>query len=388
MKIALFSDSFVPEVNGVSNTVYRLAMELSDLGHEVCVFTVSGSRKIELEVIAKKKFKIVVLPSMGIPIYLGAQLTVPLGLALNKIRKFQPDIIHAHTLFSVGWEAVWAARMFHIPLIGTHHTFYDQFLKHIHLNYQAVKEFSWKYTAFYYNRCDYTACPSHTLAKKLEESGLKNACDVLPNPVDLDLFNPDLSAEKKREIKNKWQIPEKSLVYMGRVSYEKSIDQVIKAVAVVKKNMPNIGLVIIGDGPELPNLRKLVSELKLEDNVIFTGFLFNESLVQAVQANDILLTASKCENMPLSILEGMAAGMPVIAARALGLKEIIKDGENGFLFTPDNPTELAEKILKLINNEELKKKFSHTARERALPYSQKYVAQLHVEYYQKILNDK
>ena len=123
-------------------------------------------------------------------------------------------------------------------------------------------------------------------------------------------------------------------------------------------------------------------------NVIFLGFRHNHELAQALQANDVFVTMSKSENMPLSILEAMAIGLPVVAVNALGIPEIVKNNINGFLVSPDNPQEMANKILELIKDEELLKKFSRASRKLALNYSQERIAESLLNTYQNLVNKK
>jgi len=174
---------------------------------------------------------------------------------------------------------------------------------------------------------------------------------------------------------------------MGRVSYEKSIDIVIMAFNEVIKKNPVTKLMIIGDGPERDNLEKLVSKLNIQDNVIFTGFLQKEELVNALLATDIFLTASKTENMPVAVMEGMAAGLPIVAVDALGTPEIVKDGVNGFLTQPDDYMEMAEKTLQLLKDEETSRKFAKASIEFSSNFSQENMGKALEKIYLKLLSN-
>ncbi len=377
MKIALFTDTFIPQINGVANTVFRSATALSKLGHEVSVFTISKHNTEELLIFSGNDFEVVTLPSTGALVYKGERLSAPVGFALRKIRKNRPDIIHTHTPFSVGWEAVISAKRLGIPLVGTHHTFFDHYLKYVFLDFDWAKKFSWKATVGYYNRCDMVVSPTHSLADGLRENGLKKNIEIVVNSLDVEKFSPDKN--KKRGTKN--------LVYMGRIGYEKSIDDVIKATAIIKQKIPDIRLEIIGDGPEKENLRKLAEELGLSKNVSFSGFLHGQELVRALQKADVFLLGSKSENMPLSVLEAMAVGLPIVAVSSLGLLEIVAGGENGFLISPDNPKEMAEKTILLLNDQEKLKKFSEKSREMSLLYSDESSAKKLLVIYEKLIKN-
>jgi len=387
MKIAIFSDTFLPQPNGVANFVYQSAQSLAERGHEVCVFTVCHAKHKAL-VTSCEKINVIILPSLPAGAYSGERLTLPMGAAFKKLKKFQPDIIHSHTPFAVGWEAVWGAKILKTALVGTHHTFYDHYLKHIKADYNWVKRFSWKYTVAYYNRCDLVLSPSQSLADVMSVKGLKKPIAVLQNFIDTGFFLPPASACVKNELKKEFGVKGKSLVYMGRVSYEKSIDQVLKAFALVLKKNPSLQLMIVGDGPERNNLEKLAVQLGIKSKVIFTGLLLGEKLVKALQANEIFVTASKSENMPLSVLEAMAVGLPMITVQEKGLAELIKDGVNGFFVPSDQPQALAEKILELIGQSKTLEKFSIASRELANKYSKENVTCLLEKAYEQALKFK
>jgi len=371
MRIALFTDTFPPVVNGVANAVARSARALAQCGHEVCVFTVSDKSSGELERMANDAFRVVTLPSVGLPIYIDVRTSMPVGLALGRVKKFRPDIIHSHTPFSVGWEAVWAARALGVPLVGTHHTFFNHYLEHVHLNYPWAETLSWKLTVAYYNRCNLVVSPTRSLASELLAHGLKRPYEILPNTIDTQLFRPEPDATARQKLKSTLGLPGPTLIYMGRVSYEKSIDQAIRAFALIARDIPDAQFFIVGDGPGRAALEQLVSTLGLGGRVRFLGFVFGQRLVEVLQASDVFVTASKSENMPLAVLEAMACGLPVLAVRSLGLAEIIEDGRNGMLLPPDDTEALAREAIALIKDDRLRVEQSRASRTLSARYSEK-----------------
>ncbi len=385
MKIAIFSDTFPPAVNGVANAAYLMAKNLAEAGHEVAVFAAVKKLKNRPD-IAADKFKVYRLPSLPAPVYKGERMALPLGLCLYYLRKFKPDIIHTHTLFGVGTEAVLAAKILKIPLVGTHHTFYDHYLKHVKLDFGWMKKLSWKMTAGYYNRCNLVLSPSKVLADTLVDKGLTCSIAALQNTIDTDLFRP-ADSEEKAKAKKRFSVQTSSVCYMGRLSYEKSINQVIRAFALMQEQLPELNLMLIGDGPERKKLEKLAGELGIKKQVIFTGMVFKNDLVEAVQANEVFLSASKSENMPLSILEVMATGLPLILVREKGLAQLVQEDVNGFFVKTDDPADMAVKTLKLLIDEELLKKFSQGSRQMAMEYSPEKVTQLLVNHYNNVIKN-
>lgn len=386
MKIAIFSDTFPPQINGVSHFVCKSAEALAKLGHEVRVFAVSSSKKQSQENSGYlQNPRIVFLPSTSFWGYPGERFELPLGFALAEIRKFKPDVIHTHTPFGVGWEAVWAGKIFNIPIVGTHHTFFDHYLKYVKMDYEWLHKFSWGYTLVYYNRCNLILSPSKALAEALKNYGLKRPIDVLPNFIDTNFFQPAKNRAEKEKLKEKFGVAGKALIYMGRVSYEKSIDKVIDAFALAAKKVPNIKLLIIGDGQERPALERLATDLGIKNKIDFLGFKRGKDLLEVLQAGDIFLTASKSENMPLSVLEAMAAGLPVIGVDSLGIPEIVRNNKNGFILPPDDYKAMAEKIIELVKDDKIIERFSMASHELAMEYSEERTAKLLENAYKKLI---
>jgi len=384
MRLAIFSDTFPPQVNGVANVVKESAEELAARGHRVGVFTISDNSKKCFDN-KKNNPAVVVLPSLPALIYQNERFGLPSFTRLGQLRKFKPDLVHVHTPFMVGWQGVWWAKKLKIPVVGTHHTFYDHYLKHIKMDYNWTKKFSWRYTVAYYNRCRLVLSPSRSLAEGLAAHGLKKPIEIVRNPIDTNLFRPALGAAAKAKAKKSFGVSGQSIAYMGRLSYEKSVDQVVKAFALMLKKMPALKLMLIGDGPEKNNLEKLSETLGLKNKIIFTGFRRGKELVAALRANDIFVTASKTENMPVSVLESMAAGLPIIAVKEKGLAEIVNQGGNGFFTQADNPEDISQKTVALLDQPELMEKFSRASRALALDYSKEKVAVLLENSYRKVL---
>lgn len=388
MRIAIFSDSYLPQVHGVATVVHQSALVLAEMGHEVCVFTISKHPIDLIDNIVEDKFKVVILPSLPAGVYPGERFTLPLGMTIGRLRDFNPDLIHVHTPFSMGLEAVIGKLLLEVPLVGTHHTFYDHYLKHVGLDYAWFKKPSWKYIIHYYNRCDLVLSPSKALAEEMSLHGLKTPVEVMPNFIDANFYKPCSSLKEKKKLKDDFLINGKSIVYMGRVSYEKNIDQVLLAFKEVTKKDDDVKLMIVGDGPDKKKLENLADALGIKDRIIFTGFLHGRGLVEALWANDIFVTASKSENMPVSVIEAMATGLPVVAVAEKGLKEIVHQDKNGFLVEADNPGQMAKQLLKILGDDDLLKNLSHGSREVALEYSKEKVSKKLEAAYKKVIKQK
>jgi 1,2-diacylglycerol 3-alpha-glucosyltransferase len=382
MKIAIFSDTFLPQVNGVASHIDSLAKMLQE-NNEVWVIT--ASKNIPED--PNRKYKVILLPSLPALVYKGERLAILTGKGYRLMKKFGPDIIHTHTPFAVGIEAMFAAKILGIPIVGTHHTFYDFYLEHVKLNYNWFKNISWKLVCFYYNFCDLALAPSQISANEFIKNGITKPMEMLPYAIDTVLFHP-VDPLRRAKLKEKFGLRSKSIVYMGRLSYEKSLDILLEAFSLVARKRPNTQLMIIGDGPERNNLNKLTKRMIIQEKVIFTGFLKGEDLVLATQANDIFATPSKTETFGISVMEGMAAGLPVVAANARSFTEIISDRTDGLLVEPDNFEDMAEKILQLLENSTLLEQYSKAARKKSLEYSEDKILEKINSYYDCVLKSK
>src|SRR3989339_1676899 len=388
MNIALFSDTFPPQINGVAHVVAELAATLAHNGHTVTVVTVVNELKKRWPIEKQNTYTIIRVPSVPAMVYDGYRFALPSGRLLRYMKKNTPDIIHTHTPFSVGWEAVQTAKLFHTPLVGTHHTFYDHYLKYVKLNFDWTKKLAWKYVVSYYNRCTIVTSPSHALASALQEHGLSRPIQVLPNPISPLFFRATPNRKKKQQLKKTFGIVDRSIVYMGRVSYEKNINKVIHAFKQVTEIMPNTQLMIIGDGPDKERLKKLATSLGIQQKIVYTSFLYKQELVDALQANELFVTASESENMPLSVLEAMACGLPVVAVSALGIPEIVQHKKSGLLTKTDDPIKMADYIIELIKNPAQLKQFSQAAIEKSTEYTPgRMVASYEEQYKQLVKKD-
>jgi 1,2-diacylglycerol 3-alpha-glucosyltransferase len=392
MRIAIFSDTFPPQVNGVASVVRDSVATLVAEGHDVAVFTV-GNNTREERTADGAFYTVKKLPSLSVPkfIYRGDSyaFAFPPGVGtLHALKKFKPDVIHTHTPFFAGWGAVLGKKLCGVPLVGTHHTFYDDYLKHIKLDYSWGKKFSWKYTIAYYNRADVVISPSRALGIGLQGHGLTRPLHIVPNPVNVGFFVPAASAAEKKLLKNRFGAGKRSVIYMGRVSYEKDIDQTMKAFWTASRHMPDMTLMIVGDGPELKKLKSLAKKLGIDEKTVFTGMLHREDLRAALQANDLFVTASRSENMPVSVIEAMACGLPVASVKAKGIPEIVHHGENGLLAEPDRPEELASMIAQLFSSPTDLRKKSRASRKLAERYSQKNITKAMVGLYEKTIKSK
>jgi phenylacetate-CoA ligase len=209
----------------------------------------------------------------------------------------------------------------------------------------------------------------------------------MPNPADTDFFIPVPSTVHKERLKKQFGAGKNALVYMGRVSYEKDIDQAIMAFGIALKELSDATLMIVGDGPERKKLEAMARSLGCKDKIIFTGMLHGEDLRNALWANDVFLTASRSENMPISIIEAMACGLPIASVNERGIPDIVHHGENGLLAPPGEPKLLARAIVELFSSPDDLRKKGDSSRKFAEQYSKKNVARSMIELYESVIEN-
>ncbi len=359
LKIAFYTDTFLPAHDGVVTSIMNFRKELMKRGHEVYIFA-SGINKTK-QMIADKK-DIYIIKGMKFKKYPQYNLALMPFTSASKLTEINPDIVHAHTPFIMGTWALAMAKMNKIPIVSTFHTMFTE--KSVIQEYASkhavsfLQKYSWKYARFYYNRCNAVMAPSQAIQELLEKKGIPNSI-VVPNAVDINRFNSKVQGGKIRRkmLKNR---NEKLVLYVGRISREKKIETMLKAAK--NLNDENIRFTFVGTGPALNYYSKMSSRLGLSDKVSFTGFVDDKILPSYYASADLFCIPSTFETQGIVSLEAMASGKPVVGADSLALKEIIKNGKNGEKFVPNDSKDCAKKIKKVINNIDSYKETVQTAR--------------------------
>lgn len=375
MKICIFTDSFFPYCSGVTFAVVNQTRELVKRGHEVMIFRPSA-RKLTAEEQGELPPSVEVV---DIPLTLPAAFIKNLKIVVptffssyRKARKFAPDIIHVNTEWGCGWEGLFASRMLGVPLVGTFHTFFAEpgYLKNFLLpNWSVIRWLMWRYATTFYSRCHLITSPSAAVKQALVEKGIKTEPVILSNGIN----PPELLEDSAvNELKAKHGIEHPALIYVGRIAPEKSMEVLIEAFAAVIAQGVKAQLVIVGDGSSRAAMEKQIDELKIRDHVVSLGFVPHDDLIASnlPRVARAFVTASKTENQPISILEAMSFGLPIIGPHAKGIPELVNHGENGLLFEPDNVEQLAQCMADVLQCDEQQSQLSAgsfaTAREHSM----------------------
>jgi 1,2-diacylglycerol 3-alpha-glucosyltransferase len=347
LKIAFFTDSFLPAKDGVVTSILSFKKALEKRGHEVYIFASGNSETKEAIKSIKVNKNIFIVRGSKFwkyPQYNIALLPFDLPLKINKI---QPDIIHAHTPFTMGGFALAIARINKIPIVSTFHTlFTDKFVINEYFSKYAsniIQKYSWKYATFFYNKSDRVIAPSNIIKEILQKKRIENVV-VIPNGVDLSIFNNKVNGSKIRS--NLTKNNEKIVLYVGRLSREKRLEVLFKAAKYLKDK--NIKFVIVGMGPAYQYYKNIVERMNIK-NVIFTGFVEEKELPKYYAASDVFCIPSTFETQGLVAIEAIACGKPVVAANKLALREVVRNGINGEKFRPNDSEDCARKLKKALS---------------------------------------
>lgn len=358
MKVALFTETYLPYINGVVTHVKILKEGLEKLGHEVLVVTA--------DVDAKHHYisnGILHCPAKSFKKFYDYGLAAPVSSRrLRLIKEFNPDIIHIHNEFGVGFSGAMIAKTLKVPLVYTLHTMYDDYLYYIapRALIPFMKKTTHKYANFLAKRANALTGPSKKVDEFFKECGVEKNVNVIPNPVELDIFEPDnIDPVKKHEFRAKYSIPDDTMLacFCGRLGKEKSVDVLINYWANTVKPTDNMKLLIIGDGPSKPELEEQVKELNVTDTVIFTGKVEHYDLPPYYASCDCYITTSLSDTNSISMLEAMATGLPVLHLHDEMNKGQVTPGVNGYIFS--TAEEMYSELIKLKNSTELEKEALH-----------------------------
>lgn len=354
MKIAYFTDTFLPQVNGVTNTLGKLDAYLEKNSIQHIFFAPEYPETYQNEDPSKvKRFK-----SVSLPIYKECRLSIPLYAPLSQmVDKFNPDLIHLVTPLGIGWMGLKYAREKGIPLVSSFHTNFDAYLKYYKLEY--LNDTLWNYFRWFHNFSEINFCPSNDTMKVLDDKGIRNT-RIWSRGIDIEKFNPNL---KNISIRQQFDAQGKIIfLYVGRVAAEKDLDILLECMKNINALHPGKAcFVITGDGPYSEHMKR-----NSPANAYFTGYLKDRELAEIYASSDVFIFPSSTETFGNVVLEAMASGLPVIAADSGGVKDSISPDSDGFLCKPGNATGFTKVMAKFIRNPGLAVSMGASARQHTM----------------------
>lgn len=386
MRIGLFTDTYPPYINGVSTSVLMLKQGLEKLGHTVYVVTVNSENFHY-----KKEENVLMIP--GVPIgVLDFRMTSLYPLKAQKIIKsWNLDVIHTHTEFAIGSFARLIAKQYNIPLVHTYHTMYEEYIYYITKGYfdGASKKLVEYLTLFL---CDKTVEELIVPTKKTydlfkDKYKVKRDVHIIPSGIDVTRFYEE-NIDKSKVLKLREELGLKKddfvILYVGRIAKEKSIDFLINNLKDIKKKIPKVKMVIVGDGPDMNDLAELAYKNRLDKTITFTGKVSWNKVPLYYRLADVFVTASTSETQGLTVIEAMAASIPVVAINDESFRLVINDKQDGLLFETDK--EYQDMIVKLYKNKPYSKMIAKQGRITANAYNPETYAKRVLEIYNKVIN--
>ena len=389
MRIGIFTDTYTPYINGVTTSVVMLKNALEKKGHTVYIVTVNNE---DLHFKYKEDEKIIRIPGVPIGIY-DYRLTgiYPLK-AINKIKKWNLDVIHSQTEFGVGTFARIFAKQFNIPLVHTYHTMYEDYIHYITKGYfnRSSKKLVEYFTLFY---CDKTISELVVPTKKTYELFKKKYkvdrnIYIVPTGIEVERFyleNNNVDIEKQRK-KVGFDKDDFVILFVGRIGTEKNLDLLLSSMKSLISVSKKIKLLVVGDGPDLDHYKNYVSKNNIDKNVIFMGKVPWEEITTYYVISDVFATASQTETQGLTVIEAMAASLPVVCINDESFVDTVINDLNGIIF--NNRREYKRAITKLYRDRALLSRLSKQARIAAESHSSKYFAEQILDVYKIAIKNK
>ncbi len=368
MRIALFTETFLPKVDGIVTRLRHTVEHLQRNGDQVLVVCPEGG------LTEYKGAQICGLSAMPLPLYPELKLAFPRPTIRGVLEDFKPDIIHVVNPAFLGISGIYYAKSFNLPLVASYHTHLPQYLQHYGLG--ALEGFLWEILKGIHNQAQLNLCTSTAMVQELVNHDIENV-DLWQRGVDTEMFQPHLASTKMRSRLSQGHPEDPLLLYVGRVSAEKEIDYIKP----VLESIPNARLAIVGDGPHRETLESHFSGT----NTHFVGYLHGLELASAFASADAFVFPSRTETLGLVLLEAMAAGCPVVAARSGGIPDIVTDGVNGYLFEPKDSQGLIEATKRLLAATEERETLRANAREEAERWGWAAATRQLQNYYQSVV---
>ncbi|WP_458398301.1 glycosyltransferase family 4 protein [Anaerotignum sp.] len=356
MNIGIFSDTFFPQLNGVATSIRTLATALEERGHHVYIFTPSDPRCYE----GYDTLNVYRLPSVPVRFvrdYRAGYVFSP--FLAKKIIDLNLDIIHTQTEFCLGALGRFISTTQGIPLVHTYHTMYEDYVHYIGGGHIISKEMARDFSGIYCNTSTAVIAPTRKTEQLLKSYGVTKPISIIPTGINTsnfrkDKFQPEEILELRASLGLQADTP--VIVSIGRIAKEKSIDIVIGALPKLIEKLPDLKMVIVGEGNEIENLGKFADSIGVGDHVMFTGGKPWDEIGKYYQLGNVFCSASVSETQGLTFAEAMAAGVPVVAKKDECIENIIDDHVTGMLFESND--DLPDLLYRVLTDKELSGRLS------------------------------
>ena len=348
MRIALFTETFHPKIDGIVTRLCQTVDHLQRAGDSVLVFSP------DYGITEYKGARVYGVTGYPLPMYPELKLAPPNPSLRPVLEEFQPDLIHVVNPAILGLGGIYYAKALKVPLVASYHTHLPRYLHHYGLG--MLEPLMWELLKGAHNQAELNLCTSSAMVDELRSHGILRV-DLWQRGVDTELFEPDLASREMRSRLSEGHPDSPLLLYVGRLGAEKQIE----AIKPVLEAIPEARLALVGDGPTRSQLEEYFAGTPTN----FVGYLRGKTLASAFASADAFLFPSRTETLGLVLLEAMAAGCPVVAAGTGGITDIVTDGVNGYLFDPNDDRGAIVATERLLANQAERETLRQKAREEA-----------------------
>lgn len=370
MRIAYFTETFLPKIDGVVTRIVRTLDQLEEMGHQALVFAPGDPPA------SYRGHRVVAVPGVPFrPWYPELLLGLPRPRLGRELDRFAPDVVHVINPVVLGLWGTAIAKQRNFPLLSSYHTDITQYAKHLRLSFLSRP--SRIFLRDVHNQAHVNLCTSWPMVRSAEALGIQRV-RLWPKAVDTELFHPSKRTPAMRNLLSGGEPSKPLMVYVGRLSHEKRLDWLYAPV----RQLEGVRLAFVGSGPAEAFLKQRFAGTP----TVFTGYLSGDDLAAAYASADVFAFPSDTETLGFVAMEAMASGVPPVGARAGGIPDVIEHGRNGFMFTPGDLGDLTAQVRKLLFDAKLRQQLGRQAREDMEQHDWRAATETLVEYYEKAMN--
>lgn len=346
MRVAFFTETFLPKIDGIVTRLARTLEQLAALGHEALVFAPHQPPE------SYAGHRVIAVPALSFrPWYPELFLGLPRPRLGRELDRFEPDIVHVVNPVVLGLWGTAIAKQRNLPLLASYHTDLTQYARHLKL--PILSRPGARFLRDVHNQAHVNLVTSKPMMESARGLGIERV-RLWPKAVDTELFRPERATREMRERLTGGHPEAPLLVCVSRLSFEKRIDWLYAPVT----QLPGVRLALIGSGPAEAELRQRFAGT----NTVFTGYMTGKELAAAYASADVFVFPSDTETLGFVAMEAMASGVPAVAARAGGIPDVVTHEENGLLFTPLDLGDLTRQVKRLVDDKALRERLGKKAR--------------------------
>ncbi len=381
MKILITTDLFTTDTNGVVTSVKNLWDELKSQGHDVRILTFSENGK------SHRDGDVYYVRSAPFPIY--PDIRTPTSYRhkyVKEVIEWHPDVIHSQCEYFSFFMARYISKRTNSPIVHTFHTLYEQYVRYLFPSERLGRRVLYKFLKGTLKHTSHIIAPTEKVLASLVKMGIDTDISVIPSGISLSQHKIRLSPEKRREKRAEYGITDSNrvLINLGRLGEEKNVDELLRYFKNAVSQNDSLRFLIVGGGPAKNSLERLTNELGISDRVIFAGMVPPSSVHEYYQLGDVFVSASTSETQGLTYVEAAANGLPLLCRRDDCLLDVVKIGENGFVY--DTEEEFQARLCELMSSDAELLKKGEASEKIALRYDKSVFGADVAKLYDDVLN--